>query len=404
MKALDSLRNISTTGGLFNILREVDLRAVQLEAEQRFSLLILGDYALTQPVAETLCVAKGEERAGYVHPWLTQAPFGTDDTDNLDADLALLLVAAPVKSTKLSARSTKLSTQSPQTYTAPTLDEAATQALANLARRGVPAVVIFIGAEDAEEEVPHKREAARVRLGRPSAPTWRGDVEAVLVPAVLSALPSRYHLSFARHLPRFRDAVMRALIDETSRANAIYATSTGLAQVVPILNIPISAADMVVLTKNQLIMAYKVALVAGKKGQPQEVMGELIGVLGGGFLFRQVARQLIGLVPVWGIVPKVAVSYAGTWAIGQSVQLWATRGKVPDQEDLRGFYDAALERGRAFAKRLTNRKEEAELEDGAAAGELEASDEKRWRLRLPNFRRTSPKVSPELPPSEEDSS
>ncbi len=400
MKALDSLRKISTTGGLFNILREVDLKAVQLEAEQRFSLLILGDYALTQPVTETLCVAKGEERAGYVHPWLTQAPFGTDDPD---ADLALLLVAAPAKSTELSAGSTALSKKaSPKTYTTPTLGEAATQALTNLARRGVPAVVVFIGAEHAEEEVPHKLEAARVRLGRPSAPTWRDEVEAVLVPAVLSALPSKYHLSFARHLPRFRDAVMRALIDETSRANAVYATSTGIAQVVPVLNIPISAADMVVLTKNQLIMAYKIALASGKKGQPQEVMGELIGVLGGGFLFRQVARQLIGLVPVWGIVPKVAVSYAGTWAIGQSVQLWATRGKVPDQEDLRGFYDAALERGRAFAKRLTNRGEEAELEDGAAAGELEASDEKRWRLRLPNFRRTSPKVSPELPPSEED--
>ena len=396
MKVFDSLKNISTTGGLFNILREVDLGAVQLEAEQRFSLLILGDYALTQPVAETLCVAKGEERSGYVHPWLTQAPFDADDSD---ADLALLLVAAPAESTELSAGSTELSKPS-KTYTAPTLGETATRALANLARRGVPTVVVFIGAPSAEEEVPHKDEAARVRLGMPSAPTWRNEVEAVLVPAVLGALPSKYHLSFARHLPRFRDAVMRALIDETSRANAVYATSTGLAQVVPVLNIPISAADMVVLTKNQLIMAYKIALVAGKKGQPQEVMGELIGVLGGGFLFRQVARQLIGLVPVWGIVPKVAVSYAGTWAIGQSVQLWATRGKVPDQEDLRGFYDAALSRGRAFAKRLTNRDEA--VEDGTAEGELEAPDEKRWRLHLPSFRRTSPKVSPELPPPEED--
>ena len=396
MDALNSLRKISTTGGLFNILREVDLGAVQQEAERRFSLLVLGDAALTRPVAETLCTPKGEERAGYVHPWLTQAPFGADE---LDAELALLLVAASSESAERSAGSTELSKEAPSATDTTPISEAAAETLTKLAQRGVPTVVVFVGAQRAEEEVPHKREAARVRLGAPSAPTWSGEVETVLVPAMLGALPSGYHLPFARHLPRFRGAVARSLVDETSRANAVYATSTGLAQVVPVLNIPISAADMVVLTKNQLIMAYKIALASGKKGQPQEVMGEIIGVLGGGFLFRQVARQLIGLVPVWGIVPKVAVAYAGTWAIGQSVQLWAANGKVPNQEDLRGFYDAALERGRSFAKRLTNR--DKELEDGTPEDELEPPQDGRWRLRLPEFRRTSPKVSPS-PPSEDE--
>ena len=389
MKALSSLQKISTTGGLFSILREVDLGAVQLESEGRFSLLILGDDALTTPVAETLCVAKGEERAGYVHPWLTQAPL---DTDDLDAELAILLIEASSTGPEITRTATKSST-------VPTLSEAATQTLTRLGRAGIPAVVAMVGAAQAAQEVPHKREAARVSLGAPSDPTWSEEVESVLVPALLSVLPARYHLAFARHLPRFRGAVSRALVDETSRANAIYAASTGVAEIVPVLNIPLNVADMVVLTKNQLIMAYKIALASGKKGQPQEVMGEIIGVLGGGFLFRQVARQLVGLVPVWGIVPKIAVSYAGTWAIGQSVQLWAFKGKVPQQEELRGFYDAALERGRSFAKRLMNRDDPA-LEAGTA-DEAEQEGRKR-RFRLPEFRRTSPKVSPELPPSEED--
>ena len=35
----------------------------------------------------------------------------------------------------------------------------------------------------------------------------------------------------------------------------------------------------------------------------EQLLGEIVGVLGGGFLFRQLARQMSGLIPVWGIVP-----------------------------------------------------------------------------------------------------
>ena len=400
MNVLNNLQKISSTGGLLNILREVDLGAVQGESEERFSLLVLGDKALTQPLAETLCTPKGKERAGYVHPWLTQASI--DPTES-NADLAILVATSAE-----SAGSTALAKSDETANTALALSEEATQTLTRLEQRGVPVVVVIVGAGEAKQEVPHKHEAARVSLGAPSAHTWSEEVESVLVPALLSVLPANYYLTFARHLPRFRGAVMRSLVDETSRANAIYAASTGVAEVVPVLNIPLNVADMIVLSKNQLIMAYKIALAAGKKGQPQEVMGEIIGVLGGGFLFRQVARQLVGLVPVWGIVPKVAVSYAGTWAIGQSVQLWAVRGKVPDQKDLRGFYDSALERGRSFAKGLLNRKggERSELEAETPNAEIHSAvPEKKLRkkrFRLPKFRRTSPKASLELPPSEEE--
>jgi hypothetical protein len=45
-------------------------------------------------------------------------------------------------------------------------------------------------------------------------------------------------------------------------------------------------------------------------------------MLGGGLVFRQLARQLVGLIPVVGIVPKVAVAYGGTCMIGRAVVLW----------------------------------------------------------------------------------
>ena len=178
---------------------------------------------------------------------------------------------------------------------------------------------------------------------------------------------------------------MRALIDETARANALYTASTGLAAVVPVLNVPLGVADIFVLTKNQLVMAYKLALAGGKGGKPQDVMGEIVSVLGGGFFFRQIARELVGFVPVVGILPNIAVSYAGTWLIGQSVQLWVLEGKKLNVSEMRRFYDAALEGGRALAGAVLER---ARRNQGDAEGENK-------RARLPwRLAPRTPKASP----------
>jgi uncharacterized protein (DUF697 family) len=73
-------------------------------------------------------------------------------------------------------------------------------------------------------------------------------------------------------------------------------------------------------------------------------------VLGGGLLFRQAARQLVGLLPVIGLVPKVAVAYGGTWAIGRAVVLWATGGGAVTRARLRELSREGLARGREVAR------------------------------------------------------
>ena len=181
-----------------------------------------------------------------------------------------------------------------------------------------------------------------------------GELERTLGPNILAKTPEGLRLSLARHVPLLRDAYARTLVEETSRSNAIYAASTGVAQVVPILSIPLNVADIVILTKNQLIMAYKLALAEGKKGEPQELMKEIVSVVGGGFFFRQVARELVGLIPAWGIVPKVAVSYAGTWVIGQTVHAWAAEGETTTVKEMRRYYGEALEQGKALASSLVD--------------------------------------------------
>ena len=79
-------------------------------------------------------------------------------------------------------------------------------------------------------------------------------------------------------------------------------------------------------------MGYRLVLASGRDGEPKTLIGELLGVLGGGLLFRQMARQLVGLIPIAGIVPKVAIAYGGTWAVGRAVMFWVTEGRPATSE------------------------------------------------------------------------
>ncbi len=174
------------------------------------------------------------------------------------------------------------------------------------------------------------------------------------IPRVMQALPDR-HLALARRYPLFRLAVARELINDTSVANATYALSTGLAEVIPALDIPFNVADVVILTKNQALMSYKLGLALGLSTRWQDHVTELGGVVGAGFLWRQVARQLVGLVPVWGIIPKVAVAYAGTFAVGEAIVRWYQTGHKVSGQGMRELYAEALANGKRVAQSLLDK-------------------------------------------------
>lgn len=120
-----------------------------------------------------------------------------------------------------------------------------------------------------------------------------GSLSTDFIPKALSLLPDR-HLSIARHYPLFRIAVARELISEISAANATYSLGTGLAEVIPALDIPFNVADIVVLTKNQALMVYKLGLALGLSSRWQNHVGELGGCGRGGFCLAadcQAARR-----------------------------------------------------------------------------------------------------------------
>ncbi len=309
---------------IFNLIREVDLGAIQGEAHRRFALLVTG---CSDP--DVLAVARLVSGGEEIHPWLELQTWPHQSQDTWD--MALLV-----------ARGEHLGDEEKQAREA-------------LHGAGVPVVVVLVGAPFAAEALPRRKERARVRL---VSPEDREGFEMALAPAMIKAVPA-LRLALGRHLKGVRPVVADQLIEETSRTNAAYVFTTGLAETVPLLSAPLAAADILVLTKNQLLMAYKLALVAGKEGTPKDILLEVTSVIGGGFFFRQVARQLVGLVPGVGLVARAAVAYAGTWAIGRLVYVWATEGRRLSKGEMGRLLREASKRGQEAVRQLLQRRRPA---------------------------------------------
>jgi uncharacterized protein (DUF697 family) len=174
------------------------------------------------------------------------------------------------------------------------------------------------------------------------------------VPAILALLPDQ-HLALGRQFPLFRTAIAHGLIDDACLSNVAYALSTGIAEAIPVFNLPLNVTDMVILTKTQAFLVYKLGLALGFSTRWQDYVAEFGGVIGCGFLWRQLARQLIGLIPVWGLIPKIAVAYSGTFVVGKVVLQWYLTGRHISSKQIRALYLQAFARGRRLARQLVDR-------------------------------------------------
>ena len=70
-------------------------------------------------------------------------------------------------------------------------------------------------------------------------------------------------------------------------------------------------------------------------------------IIGGAFGWRAIARELAGKIPLGGgLIPKGAIAYAGTYAVGASLKRYHLHGIKLTLSERRQAYQAALERGR----------------------------------------------------------
>ena len=174
------------------------------------------------------------------------------------------------------------------------------------------------------------------------------------VPAMIELLTDK-GLALSRNYPLFREEIANRLINDTCFSNAAYAISTGIAEIVPVLDLPLNITDMFVLSKTQAFLVYKLGLALGYSTRWQDYVTEFGSVIGSGFLWRQIARELVGLIPVWGIVPKTAVAYAGTYVVGHTVLTWYKTGRKVTAKQVQEMYVQAFKRGKTLAESLASK-------------------------------------------------
>ncbi len=317
------MQNPLKFANLWRVVRDVDLTALRAAAHTPFRLVVVsetGDDAL-----RLRRLLSGEE--GAPHPWIEIAAAATGDVATTTSrPLAAILIT----------RDARLS---------PVLDGA----LQRFVAAGAPVLTVVAGDTGPTAATPRPGEAARVVVAAIDQPALEPIAQ------VLADLAgSDAELALAAQLPPLRRLVFSRTIERASRANASFAFTTGLAETVPLLSAPLYLGDIIVLTKNQLMMCYRIALAAGKDAEPRALMGEIFGVLGGGMLFRQAARSLVGLVPIIGLLPKVAIAYAGTQAIGRAMVAWTTEGRQVTREVVAKYSRESLDKGRAIAERLSH--------------------------------------------------
>jgi uncharacterized protein (DUF697 family) len=166
-------------------------------------------------------------------------------------------------------------------------------------------------------------------------------------------------LALARHVPAFRPAVVACLIGEASRDNAKIALVSALPGIVPFTAFLLPATalgDMVLLTKNQVLLLLRIAAAYGKDMDLRARTRELLPVVGSAFGWRAAARELIGLVPGGiGLLVKGCIAYAGTYTVGKSAAVYYSTGHTLSPSRLRQLYNNAFRDAVARVRPLLRR-------------------------------------------------
>jgi uncharacterized protein (DUF697 family) len=315
----------------FKTLREVDLNAIRSQAEESFHLAVVGDTGIGKStLINQLLTGPGKIEPEFIRPV---------SEHNLNEDLPLRSISLVI----LMLDAGQIEHLSER------------HVLDKFKSNHVPVVVCY----NKIDLVPNTQAVSNERLqwsGSEVAAISAHDRDSIfqnLVPVMMRIYKGR-EIVLARHLPMLREPVSRKLIEDTSFVNATYSLASGLAAINILLTIPLGVADMVMLTKNQAIMAFKIALAFDLPSDWRQTVPKLTAVVGTGFLWRTIARQLVGLIPVVGIIPEIAVAYGGTYAIGQAIYQWCANNEKVSPQTLRVIYTKALKRGREIGRSLVS--------------------------------------------------
>ena len=311
---------IGNIAQFWRITRELDIASLRDAFERPVSLRVLGSEL---PIAQRVTrLIEPDPQSGEV----VTGVLGVDRGDRADAYIAA--IAGP-------------------------LEADARRHLSDLSVSEAPLLVVQ--AEEASGMlvlgVPEER---MITLG---AAEDDAEVRDRLFKALVAAAPE-VMLSAGRRHPLLREPVAQHLIQDTSRVNAQFAALSSLPANIPFIGGLVGdMADVLVLTKNQVLLLFKLAGLYGRDVQlGRELVLEILPVVGSAFLWRTTARALVGLLPsALGLLPKTLVAYTGTYVVGNTARYYYRFGRRPPPELIRELREDAARLATSALKRLPGR-------------------------------------------------
>jgi len=165
-------------------------------------------------------------------------------------------------------------------------------------------------------------------------------------------------LALARQFPAFRKPVVDGIVKSIARENALFSVATALPNVAPTLfDIPWAfgefASDTAFLTGNQIRMAFLISAACGGEVGFGHQKSAVLSIVGGAFGWRALARELAGKIPLGGgLIPKGAIAYAGTIAVGKGLEFFYRTNRKPNASERSEIYNSALAQGKEAAAAL----------------------------------------------------
>jgi uncharacterized protein (DUF697 family) len=183
------------------------------------------------------------------------------------------------------------------------------------------------------------------------------EVRERLFRALVQAAPE-VMLSAGRRHPLLREPVAEHLIRDTARVNAQFAALSSLPASVPLVGGLVGdMADILVLTKNQVLLLFKLAGLYGRDLElGRQLLMEVLPVVGGAFFWRSSARALVGLLPgMLAMVPKTVIAFTGTYVVGELARYYYQHGRKPPPEFVRELGAEGLRVARETLRTATRR-------------------------------------------------
>ncbi|MCL5959377.1 MAG: hypothetical protein M1358_08665 [Chloroflexi bacterium] len=332
------LKSIGILGEFWRITRELNPQTIEQEALQQFRIVITNGPGVDSGwLRDALAQGRPESAA------LVCQPLDTEDRSVLGLPNADLYIYLARPGTRLSK------------------EEA--DAVHNLDARGEPVLVVLQRSNDflSDEELKFGADLIlgtipfhRIVVVQPGNEL---QIEQKVIPAILDALP-QLNLSLARQLPKFRSLVAQRFVVETSRVNAEFALLSSIPANIPVVGALVATgADLVVLTKNQVMMLFKLAAVNERDlAAKPALVAEIAPVVGGAFLWRTLARTLVETLPgIVSAVPKTLVAAVGTYVVGSIALHYYQMGCKPDAATVARFRREGLERARSLLTEIRRR-------------------------------------------------